>query len=116
MSDFKLNRNYENFIKNKKGKTKHNESIVHSDKGLFLKCVGVTKDQNNETTALVKITVKENEGKNTYSMRVKTLDSEDSFEDLSKAELTKKLSEKKYSHVTTHSLEYMKKDMSSLKK
>ena len=116
MSSFKLNRNYENFIKNKKGKTKHNENIVHSDKGLFFKCVGVTKDANNETIDLVKITVKQNEGKSTYSMRVKTLNNEDAFEDLTKGELIKKLSEKKYSAVTTHSLEYMNKDMTSLKK
>ena len=37
-SEFKINRNYENLLKTKKGKIKHTETIVDSTKGLYIKC------------------------------------------------------------------------------
>ena len=117
MPEFKINRNYENSLKTKKGKMKHTETIVDGDKGLYIKCVGIEKpDGKKEVSSLLKITVKEIVEKKKFSLRVKTLKSEDSFEDLSKTDLVKKLSDKKYSHVTAHAVEYMKKDMTSLRK
>ena len=117
MSNFKINRNYENLLKTKKGKMKQTETIVDGSKGLYIKCVGIEKpDGKKEVSSLLKITVKEMVEKKKFSMRVKTLKSEDSFEDLTKTELLKKLSDKKHSHVTSHAVEYIKKDMTSLRK
>jgi len=114
--EFKINRNYENLLKTKKGKLKHSETIVDGDKGLYIKCVGVTKNDKNEVSELTKITVKEIMEKKKFSMRVKTLKDEKSFEDLTKTELLKKLSDKKYSQITPHVVEYVKKDMTTLRK
>jgi hypothetical protein len=116
MTDFKINRNYENLIKTKKGKIKQSETIVDGSKGLYIKSVGVTKNNKNEVSELIKITVKEIQEKKKFSMRVKTLKNEKAFDDLTKTELVKKLSEKQYSQITPHILEYVKKDMISLRK
>lgn len=116
MSDFKINRNYENLIQTKKGKTKHSETIVDGSKGLYIKSVAVTKNNKNEVSELIKITVKEIQEKKNFSMRVKTLKNEKTFDDLTKTELIKKLSEKQYSEINQHVLEYIKKDMISLRK
>ena len=117
VNEFKINRNYENLIKTKKGKVKHTETIVDGEKGLYIKCVGIEKsDSKKEVTDLIKITVKEMLEKKKFSLRIKTLKAEDNFESLTKTELVKKLSEKKHSHITSHAVEYMKKDMISLRK
>lgn len=115
MSEFKINRNYENVVKTKSGKSKQTENIIDGSKGLYIKCVNITKDNKNEVTDLIKITIKENEKKK-FSMRVKTLKKEDSYDDLTKTELVKKLSEKSVSSITSNSVNYIKKDMTSLRK
>lgn len=115
-SAFKINRNYENIVKTKKGKMKHTETIVDGSKGLYIKCVGITKNSKNEVSDLMKITVKEEIEKKNFSMRVKTLKDEKSFDGLTKMELVKKLSEKQYSEINSHVVEYLKKDMASLRK
>lgn len=115
-AEFKINRNYENIVKTKKGKMKHTEKIVDGSKGLYIKCVGITKNDKNEISELIKITVKEIIEKKKFSMRVKTLKDEKSFDELTKMELIKKMSEKQYAQINSHVVEYLKKEMASLRK
>ena len=117
MSEFKINRNYENLLKTKSGKIKHTENIVDGNtKGLYIKCVLVEKNKDNKVSDLLKITIKENIEKKKFSIRIKTLKDEKSLDSLTKTQLIKNLSEKKYMKATSHSIEYIKKEMTSLRK
>lgn len=116
MSEFKLNRNYENTVRTKNTKIKNTETIMDGSKGLYIKIISIEKD-DKEVKKLVKVTIKENDNKK-FSLRIKTLDDKETKEmnDLKKEDLLKKLSDKKMIDITTNSVVYIKKDMSTLRK